>query len=158
MDAARCGMWMLLMLVGSASADEGVRLRAGTLPAFSVEAEQVRRGLLSGERYEFVLAEEREQIRVALSRIEQLLAAGEPLTASAATEVDAARSRVNAILARRDGEQRVCERRRGTGSNIAATRCTTYAQRERERRESERFLRESRRDSATTPSRRPQVR
>lgn len=158
MGGARVAMWGLLALVGSAAAESGVRLTADALPAFAVEAAQVRNGLRAGERYEFVPAQEREQIQAALSRIEQLLSTDGPPSPSAAREVEAAQQRVNAILERRDGERRVCERRRGTGSNIAATRCTTYAQRERQRRDSERFLRESRRDSGATPSRRPQVR
>jgi hypothetical protein len=86
-----------------------------------------------GGRFEHVTRRERDAVAADLARMQGVLSGVAGIEAlDEATRVDLlnAQERINAVLARRDGERLICERRARLGSNRRETWCETYAERQ----------------------------
>ncbi|UXI69270.1 hypothetical protein [Tahibacter amnicola] len=122
-------------------------LTAENKTQFETQAASIRSQIKQGGRYEFVTDAERETINRQLAVMERLLSAhsdGSAFRENEKLELLNAQEQVNAILAQRDGKRLICTRRAPTGSNRPQSTCMTYADKERERRDTVNSLQESR--------------
>lgn len=143
-----------------------VLLACTSLPAFAADPPLLPREKLSpqefpaaadwivdqmapGGRFQHVSVRERDAVTGDLARMKAALAGIDDIGAldeSARVDLLNAQERINAVLARRDGERLICERRARLGSNRRETWCETYAeQQERIRNTRERTDRLNRR-------------
>jgi hypothetical protein len=84
-------------------------------------------------RFEFVTAAERSQVEKDLVIVEKLLEGHtsiNQLTEAEKTKLFNAQEDANGILAKRDGEQLICESKPPLGSHRNQTTCQTYRERE----------------------------
>lgn len=105
---------------------------------------RIRHEMNEGGRYEFLRPKERETIERRLGEIQALLVrnAGGSFSRQDKIEMLNAQEEVNGLLARRDGNRLICERRAPTGSHLQQNTCVTYGEKERERREAQKLLRD----------------
>jgi hypothetical protein len=128
-------------------------LQAVTKEKFDDQSAAIRQQMKTGGRWEFVDAVERAQVNARLDEIAALLA-----TTASADELDrdqkgkllVAQEDVNAILTKKDGRRLICQQVAPTGSNRKQKQCSTFAERERQRRDSRDFLRQTGDDGIRT--------
>ncbi|MEO8669981.1 MAG: hypothetical protein ABI411_01625 [Tahibacter sp.] len=123
-------------------------LNVETKIQFDEQAAAVRAQLDVGGRYEFVLPAERKTIELRLEQMELLLSAAtnaDDLKDKQKVDLMVAQEEINAILTKRDGKRLICEQVSPVGSHRKIQQCGTYADRERERRESQKYMRETNR-------------
>ncbi len=121
-------------------------LQAVTKEKFDDQAAAIRQQMKAGGRWEFVDTEERSRVNMRLDEISSLLA-----SAASVDELDRdnkgklleAQEDVNAILTKKDGRRLICQQVAPTGSNRKQKQCSTFAERERQRRDSRDFLRQT---------------
>lgn len=112
-------------------------VNAQTEEAFSQLAENVRKEMDAGGRYEFVQPGERPQIEKGLAEMAALFRQSGSVDKMSQTEKVAlfnSQEVVNAILTKRDSDRVICENRAPVGSHIPKTSCFTYGQLQESRR------------------------
>ncbi|MEO8669979.1 MAG: hypothetical protein ABI411_01615 [Tahibacter sp.] len=120
-------------------------LQAVTKEKFDDQAAAIRQQMKAGGHWEFVDNLERTSIERRLDEISTLLGDVESidgLPADKKARLIAAQEEVNAILTKKDGRRLVCENSAPTGSHRLQQQCQTFAQRERDRKESQKYLRD----------------
>jgi hypothetical protein len=125
-------LFLLLLSAAAAAAEDGYISGRKLAPAeFPQLVEALGREMDAGGRFEFVTDGERAGVESALAEIGRLLVGHdsiESLPDADRIAVLNAQERANAILARRDGERVICERRKVVGSNMRQLVCETYAE------------------------------
>lgn len=120
-------------------------LAADTKEKFEDQAAAIRQQMKPGGHWEFVNGAERTTVERRLDEITQVLgaapSAGE-LPKEQKAQVLAAQEEVNAILSKKDGRRLICKSVSPTGSHRKQMECQTYAQRERERRDTQDTMRD----------------
>src|SRR5204863_5076150 len=99
--------------------------------AFPGVAAAIRGGMGPDGRFEFVTDKERAAVEVALADIERTLAGHQSIVELSEAEkvtLFNAQEQVNAILAKRDRDRVICERRVVVGSHFPQTVCETYGE------------------------------
>jgi hypothetical protein len=120
----------------AAAADAGKRpLNADDInkDALDHQMAKVRSDMGPKGRFEFVTATERAQVEKDLETVEKLLEGHtsiNELTGPQKTALFNAQEHANGILAKRDGEQLICESKPPLGSHRSQTTCQTYRERE----------------------------
>lgn len=128
-------------------------LQAVTKEKFDDQAAAIRQQMKPGGRWEFVDSEERSQVNARLDEIASLLAtaaSADELTRDNKGKLLEAQEDVNAILTKKDGRRLICQQVAPTGSNRKQKQCSTFAERERQRRDSRDFLRQTGDDGIRT--------
>ncbi|HJT98739.1 MAG TPA: hypothetical protein VJ696_10535 [Rhodanobacteraceae bacterium] len=146
---------------GATGDDDVARVfTAQTQRAFDDQSAAIRVQLGGGGRYEFATADERRTIDRRFDEIASILArydADGPIANDDKVALYVAQEDVNAILTRRDGRRVVCQSVTIPGSHRKQRQCATYAERESERRDSEKYLRETNRKSVCLKCGEPEV-
>ena len=123
---------LLLAAAGIATAAEPFVTRAKVEPASFMQLVAVlETEMRAGGRFAWVTPAERSRIDAALERMARILAGKRSLADLGERErvlVFNAQEEVNGILARRDSERLVCERRLLPGSHRKETVCETYGE------------------------------
>lgn len=128
-------------------------LQAVTKEKFDDQAAAIRQQMKPGGRWEFVDSQERSQVNARLDEIAALLAtaaSAEELGRDSKGKLLEAQEDVNAILTKKDGRRLICQQVAPTGSNRKQKQCSTFAERERQRRDSRDFLRQTGDDGIRT--------
>ena len=123
-------------------------LTADSRAAFDDQAQAIRQQMEEGGRYEFVSQAERVQVEQGLTRVADILARHDDpqaFTDKDKRELVQAQENVNAILTHNDGRRVICERRAPTGSRLGKDYCRTFAEQERERRATQKDIRDRQR-------------
>jgi hypothetical protein len=110
---------------------------ADTQEKFRVVAEDVRKEMEPGGRYEYVKPKERATIEQALAEMDALFAATggvEHMKQDDKVKLFNDQEVVNSILTRRDKDRVICEDKPKLGSHVRTTSCHTYGQAEDARR------------------------
>ncbi|MEO8669980.1 MAG: hypothetical protein ABI411_01620 [Tahibacter sp.] len=118
-------------------------LQATSKEKFDDQAAAIRAQMKAGGHWEFVSGDERTIIERRLDEISSLLTGTESadaLPADRKARLFSAQEEVNAILTKKDGRRLICENVSATGSHRKTQQCQTFSQRERERRESQKFM------------------
>ena len=113
---------------------------------FQVQAEHVREEMQKGGRYEFIRDDDRAIVEDGLNYMHDLIAKSG--TVAAMNEDDKIhlfnrQEVVNTLLTHSDGTRIICEKSDQPGSLFRATKCETYAMRERRRRSAEDVLQQT---------------
>jgi hypothetical protein len=121
-------------LAGIAVAKEHYRensVKADTKEAFSQLADNVRREMGAGGKYEFIKPDEKPKVDKALEDMTKLFDEHDTVAAMTQDQKVAlfnAQETVNSILTLRDRDRVICENKPPLGSHIPQTKCHTYAQ------------------------------
>jgi hypothetical protein len=121
-------------------------LQAVTKEKFDDQAAAIRQQMKAGGRWEFVDTAERTAVDARLDEIAALLApvsSADDLDREQKSKLLQAQEDVNATLTKKDGRRLVCQQVAPTGSNRKQKQCSTFAERERQRRDSRDFLRQT---------------
>lgn len=143
------GMALSIAAVAAEKLDPA--LQAVTKEKFDDQAAAIRQQMKAGGRWEFVDASERAAVDRRLDEIAGLLgtvADADQLSRDQKGKLIEAQEDVNAILTKKDGRRVICQQVTPTGSNRKQKQCISYAERERQRRESQQFLRSETRPDA----------
>lgn len=119
-------------------------LQATTKEKFEDQSAAIRSQMKTGGRWEFVDSTERATVERRLDEIAALMgnaASADELSSGDRSTLLTAQEEVNAILTKKDGRRLICQNVAPTGSNRKQKTCVTFAERERERRDSQNFLR-----------------
>ena len=131
-------------------ADPPPALAADTKEKFDDQAAAIRQQMKQGGYWEFVSGDERTTVERRLDEISQLLGsahnAGE-LQSKEKGQILTAQEEVNAILSKKDGRRLICKSVSPTGSHRKQTECQTFAERERQRRETQTSMRDRSREA-----------
>lgn len=125
-------------------------LAADTKEKFDDQAAAIRQQMKPGGYWEFVSGTERTTVERRLDEISQLLGTthgASELGTKDKAQVLTAQEEVNAILSKKDGRRLICKSVSPTGSHRKQTECQTFAERERQRRETQNSLRDRSRDA-----------
>lgn len=128
-------------------------LQAVTKEKFDDQAAAIRQQMKAGGRWEFVDSDERGRVNTRLDEISTLLASAasvDELTRDNKAKLLEAQEDVNSILTKKDGRRLICQQVAPTGSNRKQKQCSTFAERERQRRDSRDFLRQTGDDGIRT--------
>lgn len=146
-----CWFFVGLFACAAAAADKTERvLTAETKTAFDDQSAAIRVQLASGGRYEFATPSDRQIIERRFDEIAAVFGrydVGAALSNDDKVALLVAQEDINAILTRRDGRRLICEQVTISGSHRKQKQCATYAERETERRDSQRYMAESNRKS-----------
>lgn len=118
-------------------------VKADTKATFDPLAAQVRDEMVAGGRFEFVSRKEFGQVDQALRDMSLLFDKyGSVAAMDRNTQIRLLNDQelVNGVLRRRDGERLICENTAPTGSHIPSMSCTSYAELERNRNDTQQFL------------------
>jgi hypothetical protein len=131
---------VLAMSAGVVQAKQKVQsvVNAQNKSQFETQADGIRAQMRSGGRYQFVNERERATVERRLDQMAKLLDAhadGSVMSEKEKVELLNAQEEVNGILTQRDGKRLICSNRAPTGSHLPKNTCRTYADQERERRE-----------------------
>ncbi|WP_433852234.1 hypothetical protein [Stenotrophomonas nitritireducens] len=110
---------------------------------FQPQQLKVRSDLQGGEVYSEISASDRERVIAALDRMSRAVGDGnvETLPPERRVEVFNDQELVNSVLTKARADSRlICKREKSVGSNMATTQCFTVAERERMKRDSDRFM------------------
>lgn len=105
--------------------------------AFTQIADNVRREMAAGGKYEFVKPDERATIDKNLGEMTTLFrerGTVDKMSEPQKVELFNSQEVVNSILTKRDSDRVICENRMPIGSHIPKTTCHTYGQQEEARR------------------------
>ncbi|HSX60443.1 MAG TPA: hypothetical protein VLF18_09620 [Tahibacter sp.] len=116
---------------------------------FADQAAAIRQEMKPGGRFEYVNAQERQEVDAQLDRIAALLDKrdGERLGDNDQLDLLAAQETANAILTQRDGRRLICDWTAPTGSNRKIKQCITYADRMGAHKETRRMMMDNLRKS-----------
>ncbi len=110
---------------------------ADTREKFQAVADDVRKEMEPGGRYEYVKPRERTQIEQSLAEMDALLEANggvEHMKQDDKVKLFNDQEVVNSILTRRDKDRVICDNAPKLGSHVRSTGCHTYGQAEDARR------------------------
>ena len=110
---------------------------ADTAEKFKATADDVRKEMQPGGRYEYVKPKERDTIERTLAEMESLFEATggvDKMKQDDKVKLFNDQEVVNSILTRRDRDRVVCEDKPKLGSHVRTTQCHTVAQEEEARR------------------------
>lgn len=143
----------LALSLGAVAAEKKLdpALQAVTKEKFDDQAAAIRQQMKAGGRWEFVDANERAAVDRRLDEIAGLLgsaASADALNPTQKGQLLEAQEDVNAILTKKDGRRVICQQVTPTGTNRKQKQCETYAERERQRRETQQYLRSETRPDA----------
>lgn len=130
----------LALVAAAATAKENYHektFNADTPEKFHAVAEDVRKEMEPGGRYEYVKAKERVTIEQSLADMEALFTATggiEHMKQDDKVKLFNDQEVVNSILTRRDKDRVICEDAPKLGSHVRSTNCHTYGQAEDARR------------------------
>ena len=130
----------LVVVAFSATAKENYHektFNADTPEKFQAVAEDVRKEMEPGGRYEYVKPKERDTIERSLADMEALFTATggvENMKQDDKVKLFNDQEVVNSILTRRDKDRVICEDKPKLGSHVRSTGCHTYGQEEDARR------------------------
>jgi len=113
---------------------------ADTREKFQAVADNVRKEMQPGGRYEYVKPKERVTIERSLAEMDTLFAATggvENMKQDDKVKLFNEQEVVNSILTRRDKDRVICEDKPKLGSHVRSTNCHTYGQEEEARRGSQ---------------------
>ena len=116
---------------------------ADTKEAFTGQADSVRKGMLSGGRYEFVTPSERTRVEHRLTEIQNLFdhyTEGSRLQDTKMVELLTAQEEINGILTKRDGDRLICKNEVPTGSHRPVNNCKKYSEIEHSRRATQKLM------------------
>jgi hypothetical protein len=143
----------LALSIGAMAAEKlDPALQAVTKEKFDDQAAAIRQQMKPGGRWEFVDTAERASVNSRLDEIAAVLATAkaDDLDRDQKAKVLEAQEDVNAILTKKDGRRLICQQVAPTGSNRKQKQCSTFAERERQRRDSRDFLRQTSDDGIRT--------
>jgi len=143
----------LALSIGAMAAEKlDPALQAVTKEKFDDQAAAIRQQMKPGGRWEFVDTDERASVNSRLDEIAAVLATAkaDDLDRDQKAKVLEAQEDVNAILTKKDGRRLICQQVAPTGSNRKQKQCSTFAERERQRRDSRDFLRQTSDDGIRT--------
>ena len=129
-----------LALAATVSAKENYHettFNADTAEKFKATADDVRKEMKPGGRYEYVKAKERDTIERTLAEMEGLFEATgsvDKMKQDDKVKLFNDQEVVNSILTRRDRDRVVCEDKPKLGSHVRTTQCHTVAQEAEARR------------------------
>jgi hypothetical protein len=129
-----------LVLAAPAAAKENYHektFNADTREKFQAVADDVRKEMEPGGRYEYVKAKERATIEQSLAEMDALFTASggvEKMKQDDKVKLFNDQEVVNSILTRRDKDRVICEDKPKLGSHVRTTGCHTYGQEEDARR------------------------
>ena len=107
-------------------------VKADTKEAFDQLADNVRSGMDTGGKYEYVKPEEKITIEKKLAEMDKIFEAGGGSVATMKEDQKIAlfnaQETVNSILTLRDRDRVICKKEAPVGSHIPVTTCHTYAQ------------------------------
>ena len=112
-------------------------LNADTPDKFAVVADNIRKEMGQGGRYEYVKPDERKDVDKALEEITAIFTEYGSIAAmkqDSKIKLFNAQEVVNSILTRRDSDRVICKNETKVGSHIPVTNCHTYGQEEEARR------------------------
>ena len=112
-------------------------LNADTPDKFAVVADNIRKEMSPGGRYEYVKPDERKDVDKALQDITAIFTEYGSIAAmkqDTKIKLFNAQEVVNSILTRRDSDRVICKNETKVGSHIPVTSCHTYGQEEEARR------------------------
>lgn len=130
----------LALVVNAAAAKENYHeqtFNADTREKFQAVADDVRKEMEPGGRYEYVKAKERVTIEQSLAEMDALFAASggvEHMKQDDKVKLFNDQEVVNSILTRRDKDRVICDNSAKLGSHVRSTSCHTYGQEEDARR------------------------
>lgn len=119
---------------GTAAAKEHYRensVKADTRDAFDQLADNVRREMQAGGKYEFIKPDEKPQVEKALDDMTKLFDEHEnvaDMTQDQKVALFNAQETVNSILTLRNRDRVICQNKPPLGSHIPQTSCHTYEQ------------------------------
>lgn len=137
---------MLQTAVVHAASNEPV-VKADTKANFAIVSAEVRKQLQPGGRFEFATSQERINIDANLSDMESLFNKFDTVSAmdqDSKLKLFNDQEALNATLTKRDDQRLVCEHVAPLGSNIPKTICRTYGQMERDQRDTQHTLDQTR--------------
>lgn len=110
---------------------------------FEKLAADIRSGLGSDGRYQYVPPSQERTLLDDLDTISELLAKGDPNSLGEEDKLALfnAQERANGILTKYDGDRKICQIRNRTGSNRRETVCMTYAEQRAAQDAAERMIR-----------------
>lgn len=114
---------------------------------FAAVAAAVRKEMVPGGRFEFIDSQEHETVDQRLNDMASLFdrfGTVDQMSQDVKIELFNDQEEVNAILQHRDNNRRICESVAPIGSHITRTVCTTYRDKELERRRTQQFLDDTR--------------
>ena len=147
-------------LAGAANDKTERVLTAETKAAFEDQAAAIRVQLGSGGHYALATETDRQTIDRRLAEITTIFDRydiGAPLANDDKLALYVAQEDVNAILTKRDGRRVVCKSVTIPGSHRKQQQCAPLAERESERRDSEKYMRDSNRKSVCLKCGEPEV-
>jgi len=131
---------VLALAANAAVANENYHektFNADTPEKFQAVADDVRKEMEPGGRYEYVKPKERTSIEQSLAEMEALFKASggvEHMKQDDKVKLFNDQEVVNSILTRRDKDRVICEDKPKLGSHVRSTNCHTYGQQEDARR------------------------
>jgi len=134
---------VLALAANAAVANENYHektFNADTPEKFQAVADDVRKEMEPGGRYEYVKPKERTSIEQSLAEMEALFKASggvEHMKQDDKVKLFNDQEVVNSILTRRDRDRVICEDKPKLGSHVRTTSCHTYGQEEEARRGSQ---------------------
>jgi len=145
------GMMLLPLGVACANTTEPA-VKADTKAAFTDVKDAVQKQMVPGGRYEFVDSTERAEVDAKLNDMKALFdqyGTVEQMDAPSKARLFTDQEDVNAILTRRDDRRVICKSERPMGSLLPKRTCRTYGEIERERNDSQKFMRDEARSRQT---------
>lgn len=153
MGLAGMVLGMVLLPLGAACASNiEPAVKADNKAAFADVMGAVQQQMVPGGRYEFIDSTERAEVDTKLNDMKALF--DQYGTVAQMDEASKARlftdqEDVNAILTRRDDRRVICKSERPIGSLLPKRTCRTYGEIERERNDSQKFMRDEARSRQT---------
>jgi hypothetical protein len=120
-------------------------VKADNKAAFTEVMGTVQQQLVPGGRYEFVDSTERAEVDAKLNDMKALFdqyGTVAQMDSSSKARLFTDQEDVNAILTRRDDRRVICKSERPIGSLLPKRTCRTYGEIERERNDSQKFMRD----------------
>lgn len=131
---------VLALAASAAAAKENYHektFNADTKEKFQAVADNVRKEMEAGGRYEYVKPQERATIERSLADMDALFTATggvENMKQDDKVKLFNEQEVINSILTRRDRDRVICEDKPKLGSHVRTTNCHTYGQEEEARR------------------------
>jgi hypothetical protein len=139
---------MLFTLVGSAvclAADkvDEKRVAADTPEKFAETIKQIHEDMDTGGRYEYIKPQDKARVDTDLNSMAAMLQKSGSVTAMSQDDrvkLFNIQEHLNGVLSHSDSNRLVCEHRPPVGTNIPTTTCKTFAQIEKERNDSQKYM------------------
>jgi hypothetical protein len=120
-------------------------VKADSKENFLAVAAAIQQQMQPGSRWQYINANERATINGSfadMSRLYDQFGSVDKMDQAAKIRLLADQSTVNAILTKKDGDRLICETHMPVGSHFPVKSCETYAQRQAQQNNAQRFLRD----------------